>query len=430
MGLTIRCFHAMNFLPASALAADLLPIQSVTADDSSASKNVTAQADASLDACIILERVTKELNWAMQEKDVTEKGLRNANHERQHLQAQLMETISVFTSEIEGLQEECVGDDRPVSEPRIPLERLQDQFRSAKSRNEGLKAELQRTQGQVEEVRREREVASLAEEAAQQELINLWSTRDLLKGRLQDLRSGSSASAQHRDQADQAHAVEVKWLRQQVEALHNQKEELRRHLTDQDRERRDLQESFLYVKQQLEKVQMKQANASAHSSSDIKKEISRLERNTDAINEERAHLSARVDHFRGEQERQKAYHQSSIDRMMAANSQLHQKRDRLRKELDRTSQLYAASVAQVQQIREQSIAPRNETFTSMSSTTPTEREEKAHLWAEISETDEAIRKKELDNDSLKNRIRKLAVRILKYRQVHFVLGPSKCDSFI
>jgi len=329
------------------------------------------------------------------------------NNERQNLQAQLMETISVFTSEIEGLQEECVGDDRPVSEPRIPLERLQDQFRSAKSRNEGLKAELQRTRVQVEEVRREREVASLAEEAAEQEMINLWSTRDLLKGRLQDLRSGSSASAQHRDQADQAHAVEVKWLRQQVEALHNQKEELRRHLTDQDRERRDLQESFLYVKQQLDKVQMKQASASMHSSSDIKKEISRIERNTDVINEERAHLSARVDNFRGEQERQKAYHQSSIDRMMAANSQLHQKKDRLRKELDRTSQLYAASVAQVQQTSE--IATRNETFTSMSLPSHAEREEKARLRAEILETDEAIRKKELDNDSLKNRIRKLAV---------------------
>merc|ERR1712007_117741 len=136
-------------------------------------------------------------------------------------------------------------------------------------------------------------------------------------------------------------------------------------------------------------------------------EISRIERNTDVINEERAHLSARVDNFRGEQERQKAYHQSSIDRMMAANSQLHQKKDRLRKELDRTSQLYAASVAQVQQTSE--IATRNETFTSMSLPSHAEREEKARLRAEILETDEAIRKKELDNDSLKNRIRKLAV---------------------
>merc|ERR1712137_995362 len=408
MGLTIRCFHAMNFLPASALAADLLPIQSVTADDSSASKNVTAQADASLDACIILERVTKELNWAMQEKDVTEKGLRNANHERQHLQAQLMETITVFTSEIEGLQEECAGEDRPVSEPRIPLERLQDQFRSAQSRNEGLTAELQRTKTQVEEAKKAREMASLAEETAAQELINLYSTRDLLTGRLQDLKSEPSASVQNREQAEQAHAVELKWLRQQVEALHAQKEELRRHLTDQDAERRDLQESFLYVKRQLDKVQMKQTISPMNSSSDIKKEMSRLEQKTDAVNEERAHLSARVDNFRGEQEREKAYHQSSVERMMAANSQLHQKKDHLRKELDRISQLYVTSVEQLKQAGE-SASTDCASFTCRSSPMPAEKQEMARLRLEINETDEAIRKKEQDNDSLKNRIRKLAV---------------------
>jgi len=206
------------------------------------------------------------------------------------------------------------------------------------------------------------------------------------------------------------HAVELKRLRQEDESLHAQKEQLRRHLVDADHERRDLQESFLYVKQQLDKLQMKQFSASANVPTDIAKETERIQQNTEAINEERKQLTAKLESFRSELEREKTYHQSSTERMMTANSQLLQKKDRMKKEVDRTTQLYATSVDQLQQMGERGDCTRGDSLACVGADpTPAQREEMSRLRAEIAEVDQELKKKGQVNDSLKSRIRKLAV---------------------
>merc|ERR1712137_794708 len=212
------------------------------------------------------------------------------------------------------------------------------------------------------------------------------------------------------DQADQVHAVELKRLRQEDESLYAQKEQLRRRLVDADHERRDLQESFLYVKQQLDKLQMKQVSASAHVPTDIAKETERIQQNIEAINEERKQLTGKLESFRSELEREKTYHQASIERMMTANSQLLQKKDRMKKEVDRTRQLYATSVDQLQHAGERGDHIRGDSLNCVGADpTPAQREEMSRLRAEIADVDQELKKKGQDNDSLKSRIRKLAV---------------------
>merc|ERR1719326_2677281 len=100
----------------------------------------------------------------------------------------------------------------------------------------------------------------------------------------------SSSNPQQRDKADQVHAHELKRLRQDVEALHNQKEQLRRQLQDQDKERQELQDNFLYVKGQLDKVQMKQAQPAADFP-----EVQRHQQMLQQLADERNKLSIRLE---------------------------------------------------------------------------------------------------------------------------------------
>merc|ERR1740129_1704041 len=117
--------------------------------------------------------------------------------------------------------------------------------------------------------------------------------RDLLKARLTEV-SHSSGTVQQRDQADQVHAHELKRLRQDVEALHNQKAKLRQQLQDHDREREEMQQSFLYVKGQLDKVQMKQANAAANQEGEPERELQRHRQMASQVEEERSRLAMRL----------------------------------------------------------------------------------------------------------------------------------------
>merc|ERR1719198_1260060 len=123
------------------------------------------------------------------------------------------------------------------------------------------------------------------------EVMQLREKRDVLRVKTQEL---SSTSGQQRDQADQTHAIELRRLRQDVETLHDEKEALRSKLQDADRTRQELQENFLYVKNQLDKVQMKQAQTSAGNSPEDK-EAKLLQEAIDSIAEERSRLNMRME---------------------------------------------------------------------------------------------------------------------------------------
>lgn len=325
-----------------------------------------------------------------------------------------METISGFTEVIEGLQDQF-GEGGSFNSPVMSVERLQDQLREATSQNQALQAEVASMREHTEKLRTIREAAQAAgagqkpSPGSEAECQQFADERDMLKNRLTEL--GSSSSSGQRDQADQSHALELKRLRQDVESLHNQKEQLRRQLQDQDRERQELQDNFLYVKAQLDKVQMKQAQASADGTGDGQKELQRHQRTLDAATEERNRLASRLENVLRDAEKEKAYHEQSVERVMAANGRLMEEKDRVAREVERLQRLYSDSVNQLQGDINQTNSSgvfRMDSAVSFGGA-PVDKEELASLRRRLAETEEAIRKKEQENESLKNRIRKLAV---------------------
>merc|ERR1719369_1350021 len=87
--------------------------------------------DCRLDVCILLERRLKELNQAMQQKEIMEKVLRNTKFEKKVLQEQLMESISGCTDVIVGLQEQFVDGADSATSPAVSVDRLREQLREA-----------------------------------------------------------------------------------------------------------------------------------------------------------------------------------------------------------------------------------------------------------------------------------------------------------
>eukprot|EP00435_Cladocopium_sp_Y103_P041905 s2810_g11.t1 len=227
--------------------------------------------------------------------------------------------------------------------------------------------------------------------------------RDMLKARLEELNSNSN-SVQH-DQQEQVHTQELKRLRQDVEALHNQKEQLRKHLQDQDKERQELQDNFLYVKGQLDKVQLKQAEAAENGSSDGRKELQRHRQTLQTVTDERNRLANRLESTLNVLEKEKAYHEQSVERVTSANSKLMEEKDRIAREVERLSNLYTESVNQLQAGQE----THGNIFRSDSEANSVDPAELAHLKLQADELDAAILEKEEENESLKTRIRKLAV---------------------
>lgn len=401
IALTIRCFHAIRYLPQQVVLQGLLPIQPASAPPGSSGPRLRPSApaaanDEKLDACIVIERLTKELNRAMHQKETSEKHLRNTNNEKRQLQSQLMETISGFTEVIEGIQDQVDGPSSHASAtPVVTLESLRAQVREAVGHNKLLRGDID------------------AEKQQHAEAKQLREERHFLQLRLREM---SSTGAGSRDQVDQAHTKELKRFRQDVEVLHNQKEQLRRQLQDSDKERQELQDNFLYVKGQLDKVQMRQAHEaqfSAGAGAGSGSELRQHRQTLDTATEDRNRLAMRLEGLLREVEKEKAYHEQSLERVCTANARLLEERDRAAREVQRLSQLYADSVQQFQGASGDagSRDPLAQTgvFRTESVQVDADPAEEARLQAQLAQLDASLTQREQENDALKGRIRKLAV---------------------
>mmetsp|Transcript_118293 Transcript_118293/g.230102 ORF Transcript_118293/g.230102 Transcript_118293/m.230102 type:complete len:656 (-) Transcript_118293:82-2049(-) len=407
IAVTIRCFHAKKFHPCSEILQRLLPIQQLVPGAPQ------PPVDSRLDSCIRLERLTKELNRAMQQKEVSERVLRNTNNEKRQLQEQLIETISGFTDMIENLESQGAdGAGSPSS--TLPVETLREHLREANVQTQATQAELQDLRQHLERLRRAREAAearvAARTPAPAEQARRLHEERDFLEARLKEL-STASGTVQHQDQADHVHALELKRLRQDVEMLNDEKENLRRRLQDQDRERQELQDNFLYVKAQHDKVQMRlQQQQATDVAGDANRELQRHRGILNNIAEERSRLGARLELALREAEKDKAYHEQSLERVTAANARIMEERDRAAWEVRRISRLYSDSVSQFNGADEEDILSRTHGGPAgVSSKIAADQEELTRLQATLSEVSEAVKRKEQENESLKNRIRKLAV---------------------
>lgn len=423
---TIRCFHARRFMGAQPLLDELFPSTNSSpgvgsapgcggaGPDARAAAMATNASDGRLDVCILLERLTKELNRSMSQKERLDKYVRNTNREALHLQAQLSETISGYTDVIENLQSQCSGhasDGSASGVGGMSEERLQEQLRHIHKQNQALQTEINATKQRAEEAQKAREGAVAAAAAAAppppgSEAANLLEERSMLQSRLESLKVNSGSIGQQSEEVGQDHVKEVKRLRQDVESLHDTKEGLRRHLGNLDREREELQQNFLYVKGQLDKVQMRQATAGP-GAYDGTQELQKLEHNLGSLKEERSRLGQRVENLTRELEKEKTHHEASLERVMTANGRLMEEKDRATKEVQRIGQLYADAVKTLQQT---SSGPSASAGAAVAAATSGDDEEEIRrLQAQIAQADESILQKDQENESLKNRIRKLAV---------------------
>lgn len=297
----------------------------------------------------------------------------------------------------------------------MSIERLREQLRDVGSQNQALQADLQGLRQQLEKLRATPAATASAPPMTPQEVQALREERQLLNARLNELSSSSSVAVKQRDQQDQVHVHELKRLRQDIEGLHNQKEVLRRQLQDADRERQDLQENFLYVKNQLDKVQLRQAQVSSNPAGESSKELQRCSQTLVTVQEERSRLSMRLEGLLREVEKEKAYHEQSLERLMNANARLMEEKDKAANEVQRISQLYSESVQNLQQTQSGVFRGTSLECTGRAESMAgdpadlVDMEELGNLRAQVMQVDEALKRKEHENDSLKNRIRKLAV---------------------
>mmetsp|Transcript_34577 Transcript_34577/g.98355 ORF Transcript_34577/g.98355 Transcript_34577/m.98355 type:complete len:665 (+) Transcript_34577:77-2071(+) len=417
IALTIRFFHARKHISMTSVLRQVLPVQTVAAGIAAAAPTLP---DPRLERCVVLERLTRELNRAMQQKDSLDRVLRNTCAENRHLQEQLSDSIAGFT-EVIGSLEEQVGDageaggagvgagvfDRDVAAAHAHAgeDRLGEQVRE----NEALHAELERCRGQLARSRGAREAAvddaRRATDAAVERVAALRREREGLQARLGEL-TNASASAQEQHQLEQGHAKELRRLRHDVECLHGEKERLREELQEKDREREELQNNFLYVKGQLDKVQLRQTQAMAVGGPDPSREIRKHRESIDIVGEERSRLSMRLEALLNDAGKEKAYHEQSVERLMTANARLLEEKDRAARDVQRLSQLYADSVQQFQDGATMATAYGSEAAHHGDCT---EEDDLRALRLDLATLEEALGRREQENESLKNRIRKLAV---------------------
>jgi len=338
----------------------------------------------------------------MSQKDVAEKVLRNTNKEKKNLHDQLEETITGYTCVIESLQDQCGGSHSSALSGGSLKNQLQDQLRDVQAKTSELEREKSSVQQKLVEAQKANKIRS-----GQQEVQRLQGENAQLRARLDELGGNSLLTERNA----QAHAAEMKRLRNDVDSLHNQKEGLRKRLSMADQEKRELTDNFLYVKGELDKVQVRHSQSGTSQDPAVDYELARLREAFSQAVDERNRISMQVESMSRNLERGKCGHDASLERVMEANARLMEEKDRIEKESKRTAQLYAESVRQLQFQQQQAGLMTsaygvgghpNQGAAQLS-------EDIRNLQHELSQRQEALAQKEAENDSLKTRIRKLAV---------------------
>merc|ERR1712190_38580 len=119
----------------------------------------------------------------------------------------------------------------------------------------------------------------------------------------------------------------------------------------------------------------------------------------------------RLDSTLKDAEKEKAYHEQSLDRVVTANARLMEEKDRVAREVQRLSKLYTESMNNMQN----DSGPMGSGIgfgsevSEAAGDDEVDHDEIRRIQEQIKKADEALAKKEQENLSLKNRIRKLAV---------------------
>mmetsp|Transcript_57629 Transcript_57629/g.146270 ORF Transcript_57629/g.146270 Transcript_57629/m.146270 type:complete len:645 (+) Transcript_57629:126-2060(+) len=396
IALLIRCFHARKYVATSFILSRLFqnpatpgaPLTSVQAQD--------------FDLQGLGDRLGKELDRTVGQLEVVEKVVRNANMEKSELQAQLRETISSYTEAIEKLHTQL------ASAQGGPGAALQLQLHESRSSASKMQLELQELRQAIEEEHRSAPPKGggagggggkgSSEGGGNGEVEGL-------RGEIQQLRTRISALAgdqQDQNKRDLTRAEELRRLRADVDMLNSEKDALELNLVQAEKEKADLIENFVHVKGCLDKLQMDSLMTPA-ASPEHERQVAQLKANYSQVVEERNRLAARVDALDREREKQKQQRESALERVMNANARLLEERDKLEKEKARVSALYQSTMGAMGAVPQAGSA---------AGSGGEERCDQASLEvlkAELAQKTETLQKREQEGESLRARLRKLAM---------------------
>jgi len=234
------------------------------------------------------------------------------------------------------------------------------------------------------------EGSGVADDAAEAEAI---------RNEISQLRSSIGAlagDAALHSQRDQNRAEELRRLRQDVDTLNSEKEGLERCAVQADREKQDLIENFLYVKGCFDKLQMASLQTPS-ASLEVEREVSQLKTNYKQVIDDRNRIASRVDALDREREGHKAQREQALERVMNANARLLEERDRLEKEKARVSDLYQSAMGAMGAAPKAAGAPAGPAASLEA------------LRAELAQKTDLLQKREQEGESLRSRLRKLAM---------------------
>lgn len=379
IALLIRCFHSRKYVATSFILSQLFQ------NPATPGAPLTSVHTDGFDVHGLGDRLGKELDRTVGQLEAVERVVRNANLEKTELQAQLRETISSYTEAIEKLHQQL------AMAKGGPSAAIQLQLHEARASQQGYQLELQelRTRVDEEQQRAPRTEEPSAETAAQAEA---------LRGEISQLRTSISAiagDAALSSQRDITRAEELRRLRSDVDMLNSEKEGLEKCAAQADREKQDLIENFLYVKGCLDKLQMASLEA-PDASPEHEREVAKLKETYSQVVDERNRFAVRVEHMDRDREKQKQQRESALERVMNANARLLEERDRLEKEKARVSELYRSTIG----------AMGAQGAGAGAGGDPAALEA---VRAELAEKQALLAKREQDGESLRTRLRKLAM---------------------
>jgi len=391
IALLIRCFHARKYVATSFILSRLFqnpatpgaPLTSVQAQD--------------FDLQGLGDRLGKELDRTVGQLEVVEKVVRNANMEKSELQAQLRETISSYTEAIEKLHTQL----QVASAQGGPQAAVQLQLHEARSSHSKLQLELQELREKIEEEQQK------APKSADAGSGGSTSEVEALRAEIQQLRTRISALAgdqQDQTKRDLTRAEELRRLRADVDMLNSEKDALELNLVHAEKEKADLIENFVHVKGCLDKLQMDSLMTPA-ASPEHERQVAQLKASYSQVVDERNRLAARVDALDRDREKQKQQRESALERVMNANARLLEERDKLEKEKTRVSALYQSTMGAMGAVPQAGSA-------AAGGAGGEDRCDQAALdsmKAELAQKAELLRKREQEGESLRARLRKLAM---------------------
>lgn len=381
IALLIRCFHSRKYVATAFILSQLFQ------NPATPGAPLTSVHYEGFDVHGLGDRLGKELDRTVGQLEAVERVVRNANLEKTELQLQLRETISSYTEAIEKLHQHL------AMAKGGPAASVQLQLHEARAQQQRVSLEMQEVRHRVEEEKRlapKREEPS-AEAAAQVES---------LRGEISQLRNSIGAlagDAALNSQRDLTRAEELRRLRADVDMLNREKEGLETCAMQADKDKQDLVENFLYVKGCLDKLQMASLQA-PDASPEHEREVARLKDAYSQVVDERNRLAVRVEAMDRDREKQKQQKESSLEHVMSANARLLEERDRIEKEKARLSELYSSTIG--------ALNPSGGGVAGSADADPGQVE---YLRADIAEKQALLAKREQEGESLRARLRKLAM---------------------